>query len=234
MNILAIDQSTPHASIALVSEHELVASDTWTESRSRGQQLFERLPALLAGCGVGFTDVDLFAVGLGPGIFSGLRISLAAFRSFAQPDNTPVVGVSSGEALAVAAHTATDATPVAVAGDARRSRFWAAVFDVDAGLPRVVKDYALHGPGDLSDALSGARVVVSPEWTRIGEQLRAAAPADARLIAEDRAPGATEVAIIASRRAEAGIEPGGSSLRPIYLHPPVFVPPRFPQRGPQG
>ena len=99
--LLAFDTSAAHCAAALLSGDgtTLVAHH---ESMARGQA--ERLMVLLeevldeAGCVWG--DLGAFAVGVGPGNFTGIRISVAAARGLALGLGVPAVGVSGLEALA--------------------------------------------------------------------------------------------------------------------------------------
>ena len=103
-------------------------------ARFRGQQTFPVLRELLQSTGVAAGRVELYAAGLGPGVFSGLRIALAAARAMALPGGTAVRGVSSGEALALEQFEQGVRPPLAVVGDARRERLWLALFDWDGGV----------------------------------------------------------------------------------------------------
>ena len=65
-------------------------------SRTHG----ERLPGELAALGAPFSSIDVFAVAIGPGSFTGLRIGIATMQGLALVDRRRVVGVSALEALA--------------------------------------------------------------------------------------------------------------------------------------
>ncbi|MBI3986261.1 MAG: tRNA (adenosine(37)-N6)-threonylcarbamoyltransferase complex dimerization subunit type 1 TsaB, partial [Lentisphaerae bacterium] len=81
MIILALECSTRLAGAAVLRDREVLASATWTDAPTERQQLFQAIPRLLAEASVTFPQIDVYAVGLGPGAFSGLRMALAAAQA---------------------------------------------------------------------------------------------------------------------------------------------------------
>jgi tRNA threonylcarbamoyladenosine biosynthesis protein TsaB len=69
----------------------------------RSERLWMEIESLLSSTGLSIDDVDLFAVCVGPGSFTGLRVGLAAVKGLAEATEKPVVGVTSLEAFAFAA-----------------------------------------------------------------------------------------------------------------------------------
>jgi tRNA threonylcarbamoyladenosine biosynthesis protein TsaB len=227
MIILAIDQSSAFSSIALLRDDVVIAGREWDEKGMRNQYVFTALPELLSEASVSLADIDMFAVGLGPGAFSGLRISLSALRGIALPTQKPVFGVSSAEAIARSIALKNGRTEIAVIGDARRGLFWLGRFNVsDNSGSRSAPALTLAKPDALSSLIKADATVVSPDWDRIGQTLGEILPATVKLIKEKRVPSAKVVGQLAYRKSVSG-EPS-LPLLPIYLHPPVFVPPSFP------
>jgi tRNA threonylcarbamoyladenosine biosynthesis protein TsaB len=95
------------------------------ERPGHGPQLLALAHELLHEAHLGFADVDRIAVGLGPGGFTGLRIGVATARALAQAAGAELVGVSTLEALAVAAQPAPGQGVLAVV-DARRGEVFVA------------------------------------------------------------------------------------------------------------
>ena len=224
--ILALDQSTATSSAVVMDGQAVLAERTWTDSGGRNQQLFAILPGLLAEAGVDAAHIGGFAVGLGPGAFAGIRMSLSALRAWALPGAIPVYGVSSGEAIARDVLARLDARSVTVIGDARRHRFWYAHFRAgDSGL-QMTAPYALAASADLRSAIESESVVVTPHWERIGKDLSTAMGRGVKLVEEPCLPRARTVGDLVLERL-ARNQPF-DDLKPIYMHPPVFVEPRFP------
>lgn len=155
MKILALDTSTSVASLALRDGDAVPGEAALAVGRKRGEHLPGAIAWLLATLGLKASDLEGFAVGLGPGSFTGLRSGLALAKGMALPAGLPLVGVSSLHALAAAAvgHQGL-VVPVI---DAHKGEVYAAVFRaVDGGLPRrLTPDYALL-PGRLPDLIAAA------------------------------------------------------------------------------
>ncbi|HMO04452.1 MAG TPA: tRNA (adenosine(37)-N6)-threonylcarbamoyltransferase complex dimerization subunit type 1 TsaB [Kiritimatiellia bacterium] len=124
MKTLALDCSTPQASMALFEDDRLVAETGWFEERSRHERLFDAGAELMHEAGWRWEELELFAVGRGPGAYSGLRVSLLAAQAWAAPGRRPVVAVSSMEASARVWLEATGSPSLWVVGDARRATWW--------------------------------------------------------------------------------------------------------------
>ena len=141
MKLLALEFSTDAASLALLEDGAVVAASAVDAGHRRSQGLFDAVEALLKGAGWTFGDVGAFAVGRGPGSYTGLRVSLTAARGWALPEGKPVWTVSSGAALAAeifAEHP--EISQVVAWGDARRGTIWAGRFEQDV---RQVGDWQL-------------------------------------------------------------------------------------------
>ncbi len=129
MKLLALEFSTETASLALLDGGAVAAEAAVDAGHRRSQGLFAAAEGLLRGAGWTFADVGAFAVGRGPGSYTGLRVSLTAARGWALPERKPVWTVSSGAALAAEIFAEQPEIPrVAVAGDARRGTIWAGLF----------------------------------------------------------------------------------------------------------
>src|SRR5262245_28964878 len=124
MKLLSLDCSTTNANVALFENDQAIASKAWFEQRARHEGLFEIVDGLIKSTGWTYSDINLFAVGRGPGAYSGLRVSLLAVQALAAPGNAPVVAVSSMDALAMNLMKTHGLQDITIIGDARRDSIW--------------------------------------------------------------------------------------------------------------
>lgn len=102
--LLAIDTATTTAVVALGdAAGEPIAQDAWRAGYRHGEELLERIDALLAGRSLAVRDLAGVVVGTGPGAFTGLRVGIATAKGLAHGSERVLVGVSTGAALLAAA-----------------------------------------------------------------------------------------------------------------------------------
>ena len=117
-NVLAIDTSTSKTSVALICDGKVVFNQSHTDPLAHG----EVLPKLVSQALVLNNKIDLVAVGMGPGPFTGLRVGIAFAQSFALASEIDWVGVCSLDAMAAGINK----DEFILSTDARRKeRFWA-------------------------------------------------------------------------------------------------------------
>jgi tRNA threonylcarbamoyladenosine biosynthesis protein TsaB len=136
MLVLGIETSTPRASVALVTESEVVASYELGRGKSQDQVLMPAAQMLLADSGTDWQHVGGIAVGLGPGMFTGLRVGIATGKALAQTLGISIAGLSS---LDVLAHSVRYTRRViCTCTDARRKEvFWAFYRATPGGVQRL-------------------------------------------------------------------------------------------------
>lgn len=105
MRILGLDTSGKMASVAVLDytfgkEALLLGEHTVYTSRTHSQVIMPMCKNLLEECSMTVKDVDCFAVAVGPGSYTGLRIGIAAVQGMAMVNNTPCKGISTLAAMA--------------------------------------------------------------------------------------------------------------------------------------
>jgi tRNA threonylcarbamoyladenosine biosynthesis protein TsaB len=100
--ILAIDTSSSEARLAVSDSESVIAALTVKSDRPHSQTLFSQISALLQLADVKVEEIGAFAVGAGPGSFTGLRVGLAAVKGLADSLNRPCLGVDSLDLHALA------------------------------------------------------------------------------------------------------------------------------------
>jgi len=208
--VLGIELSSRQGSVALLKDGALLAEKTWIGEHVRHGVLFQVLENLLSDAGVAYRDISLYAAGRGPGSFSGMRMSFAVAQALALPGQTEVRAVSSGAALALAVARETGVRQIAVVGDARRGQVWYGLFEtMTNGIVELADEWKLV-PYEKVTVPAGT-LVVSPE----AERLKGLFPD----IGNPQFPLAQQVAELSLMQSE--------PLEPLYMHPPVFVEPKF-------
>jgi tRNA threonylcarbamoyladenosine biosynthesis protein TsaB len=102
---LALDTSSAVTSLAIARGDEIVAARVLRHEDRRSQELWFDLASLLSEAKLSLGDMDVFAVCVGPGGFTGLRVGIAAVKGLAFGTEKPAVGITSLEAAAFGARS---------------------------------------------------------------------------------------------------------------------------------
>jgi tRNA threonylcarbamoyladenosine biosynthesis protein TsaB len=141
---LGMDTATPDTAVAVTGAGDPIerASGPGADGRPlHARALLGSIEEAVAAAG-GWPAVELIAVGIGPGSFTGVRIGISTARALAQARDLPLVGVPSTSALAAGIAAATEGagrSRLAVI-DARRGEVFAALDEGEGpGQPVVCK-----------------------------------------------------------------------------------------------
>jgi tRNA threonylcarbamoyladenosine biosynthesis protein TsaB len=100
--ILAIDTSSSEARLAVSASESVIATLTIRNILPHSQTLFAQISTLLELVYIKIEEISAFAVGTGPGSFTGLRVGLAAVKGLADSLNKPCLGIDSLDLHALA------------------------------------------------------------------------------------------------------------------------------------
>lgn len=143
MKILALDSSSLTASVAIVENGKVISEFFLNAGLTHSETLAPMIKSVFDCSNISPAEIDLYAVTIGPGSFTGLRIGLATIKAMALANNKPCVGISSLHALAL--NTDKYEKTVCVCMDARRGGIYNAVFNVENGkIIRKTQDRAIY------------------------------------------------------------------------------------------
>lgn len=126
MMLLAIDTSSALATAALFRDGALVAEREADAGKKHAETILPLIDALLEENGARIGQIDLFAVDIGPGSFTGVRIGVSLVNALAYANGKRVVPVDSLHALARSAEETKK--PVCAMIDARNGNAYAALY----------------------------------------------------------------------------------------------------------
>ncbi len=186
MIVLGIETSTSQTSVALGTEEGVMAS-MQLASKARQDEVVPILEHLLDWTGVDLSHVGGIVVGLGPGLFTGLRVGVETGKTLAQVLSVPIVGIPSLDVLAFGVRYTRRLIGAVI--DARRGEVFHTLYrGVPGGVMRV-GDYGVAPPGHLAAELEAAReevllvgngaILYRKELEEVGARVEFASPAQA-------------------------------------------------------
>ncbi|ADQ41678.1 peptidase M22 glycoprotease [Caldicellulosiruptor acetigenus I77R1B] len=99
MKILAIETSGKVASAALLEDLKVISEIVLNTKLVHSVMLIDLIDQVLKNASSKIEDIDLFAVSIGPGSFTGLRIGVSTIKGFCYATSKPCVGVDTLKAL---------------------------------------------------------------------------------------------------------------------------------------
>lgn len=227
--ILAVETATLGGSISLNSGDKVVASLQGDDSVSHSNTLLRDIETVLKDASSSLNAVDVFAVAIGPGSFTGLRIGIATVKGLAFTLHRPCVGIPTLEAIA---HSAGICDRVVAVLPAGRGEVFVQMFEVSADNITPL-DTATHiSPATMLQKYSsfdsicwcgdGARVH-RDEIRRCAEQnakqLSTGADYSGWRVMSDTPNLAQHVAALASRRIAKHELQSAQHIRALYVRP---------------
>jgi tRNA threonylcarbamoyladenosine biosynthesis protein TsaB len=222
VRILAVETSTRTGALALLESGAVVAEARVNIGVTHGERLLAAIDGVLRSARWQLADVAAFAVAIGPGSFTGLRIGLSTVKGLAFATGRPVVGVPTLDALAWSLPFC--AYPVCPILDARKNEVYAAVYRTRDGQLEVLESARAVAPATLAEELrsstEGPIAFLGDGVAPFGPVLTDILGGRARLApAALRLPSAATVGELggwALARGD-GIDP--AALVPLYLRP---------------
>lgn len=221
--LLALDASSTACSCALIQDQRLVQRFK-IAPREHTRLLLPMIDEVLSEAGVTLGQLDAIAYGQGPGSFTGLRIAAGVAQGLAYGADLPLMGISTLEALALAANRKWHARHIIAALDARMDEIYVSAYHCHEGVLSVALEERVMAPSKLRLPQSDQTI----EWLGIGSgwQLLSNVPVDVQAaLAQtlpDELPAAEDLVRLAAASWERGAR--GSApheVIPVYLRDEV-------------
>lgn len=169
MRILSIDSSSPHGSVALLENDQILSQTSLPKSASFSNSLLSLVDKVLSDAQYDLNDVEGFSLTTGPGSFTGLRVGVSLVKGFILATQKPFVGVSTLHALAALV----EPTPYQVCPllDARKKEVYAAFFKYDGGQLKRQSLDSVMSPQVLAEKVTEPTVFIGPGLECYGKYL---------------------------------------------------------------
>ncbi len=214
--ILAIESSTERASVAILSDDELIIRHT-DGVQNHSQHILPMVQQVLQQAGMTLAQCDAIAFGSGPGAFTGVRTACGIAQGLAFGANLPIVPVVTLHAMAWSCYQATGATNIVAVLDARMNEVYWAQY-------RYTDHWQIVIPPTLSRA---DQVGAEGDAIACGNGLLVEAGAAAKNFAidarHDAMPDANAVAHLAAIEFAEGRVLNARDAQPIYLRNKVAL-----------
>ena len=218
MLILGIETATEQVGVAIGGHEGVIATFEVAKGRRHAETLTPAIEFVCRQSGVELGEIGCIAVDVGPGLFTGMRVGLAAGKALAQALRVPMIGIPSLDLLAFSwRHVESVVVPVI---DARKSEvFWAMYRSVPGGVQQVSAPTV--GPVDelIADLLARSQdaLLVGDGAERYRDQIMEGYRCE---ISRPMYPPVGTLVLLAHSRAlrEQWVRP--DEIEPIYLRAP--------------
>ncbi len=211
MNVVGIETSGLTGSIAVCEDNTVIGKKIYGKDLSHGKEIVSSLESIFNEIKWNPNDIDLIAVSIGPGSYTGLRIGVTCAKALAYGLGKPVIDVPTLDVLVenIKDDNAKTICPVI---DAKRKSVYACIYDRD----RKITDYLITSPHSLIEMLPESTLIfgdgIAP-YKEVFTQKELIILPDEEL----GIPDAANVARLGLERYEQGMRCEINSLVPLYL-----------------
>ncbi len=130
MKILSIETCGPICAVAILDDYKLIKEISLNNGLTHSETLMPIIKEIFEKTNLTLTNIDLLAVDIGPGSFTGIRIGVATAKAFIDSLNINSVGVSSLQALSLNVKQNGIVCPLI---DARKQNVYSSIFENSNG-----------------------------------------------------------------------------------------------------
>lgn len=127
MKILSVDTSSNVCSVAIMEDDKCIVENSINDGKTHSENLMPLIEKTLQDNNVKLNSIELIAVVVGPGSFTGIRIGVASVKAIAEVLSVPIVAVTSLEGLAYNIKNVDENICALI--DARNNQVYAGIFD---------------------------------------------------------------------------------------------------------
>jgi tRNA threonylcarbamoyladenosine biosynthesis protein TsaB len=214
--LLAVDTSSQSTGVALYDGVKILSEMVWISDQYHTVELAPTVESLMERSGVSLHDLQVVAVALGPGSFTGLRIGLAFAKGMALAKHLDIIGVPTLDILAASQPLAD--LPMVVVLHAGRGRLAVAWYKNSSHKWKSIDDVQVKTSRELAAGIKSPTIVcgeLTAEEQRILRRKRK------NVILHSPAQSLRRPSFLAEigwQRWRKGEKDDPASLTPIYLH----------------
>jgi len=170
MKILGIDTSTSCGSVGLIEDGEVISDYLLNIPVTHSERLLGAIELVLSEARCPIENIDGWAISLGPGSFTGLRIGVSTVKGLAYATGKPVAGVSTLDVLA--SQIAPTSYLICPILDARKQEVYTAFYRYEEGSsPKRLSDHQAIRPEDLVKKIKGQTIFLGDGVKTYGDFL---------------------------------------------------------------
>lgn len=224
MYFLSFETSTKIFSLALNKDEKVLRFRNLKSALVLEDSILPTVDKMLGSAGIKFSQVDGFAIALGPGSFTSLRVGLSTIKAFALSTGKLVVGIPSMDIIARGVEM-DDCDEICVLNDARRGKVYTCLY----GPQGRISDYLLTSLDEVLDKVQGKTLFVGDALGIYRKNIEEAYQKHASkksstckcLFADEKCwyPQGKVMAALAYERFQSKQYDDVASLVPLYLYP---------------
>ena len=216
MKILSIDTTTKVLTLGIYN-NGIEAEYNLEVGRLLSQVLDKTIERVMDASGVALQEIDYFALGLGPGSFTGMRVGISFVKGLSWSNNKPIIGISTLDILAQ--NIKENGLPIVSAIDAKRKLIYASIYMKKSGQLRKISPYMLLTVDELVKKAPKGSIILGDAISLYKEKLQKDIKSSVLLDKEFWYPKAHNIIALALQRIKAKKFNSAFNIKPIYLYP---------------
>ena len=158
MTILALEFSSEQRSVALARDGVVLAEAC--ELGGRDTKAFALIEKVLAAAKIAREEIEMIAVGLGPGSYTGIRAAIAVAQGWQLARGVKLLGISSAECLAAQAQGIFGRVNVVI--DAQRGEFYLATWEISAAARAEIAPLKIVTAAEIAARKNAGEICAGP------------------------------------------------------------------------